>query len=143
MDCASIRSRAAIRWVTPVSFAKYILACALLTVVPVSGAAARKKSARAALNPPIDLNTASPKDLQSLPGVGPAIAKRIIAGRPYASVTELAKAGVSRKTINTITPMVTAAGSAQAATGLARPKPSPPMPGMVWVNLETKRYHIE
>src|SRR5262249_50728986 len=111
---------------------------------------------------PVNLNTASQADLEALPGVGPATAKKIIAGRPYASVADLAKAGVPKNTIAKITPMVTggtasappaatATPPAQAASGTTR-TPSvptattgqqPPVKGMVWVNLSTKVYHKE
>ena len=65
---------------------------------------------------PVDLNTASEKDLEALPGVGPATAKKIVAGRPYASVSDLSKAGVSASTISKISSMVTVSGSAAAAS---------------------------
>src|SRR5262249_43627879 len=50
----------------------------------------------------LDLNRASEKDLEALPGVGPATAKKIIAGRPYTSVQDLARAGVPQSTIDKI-----------------------------------------
>ena len=41
----------------------------------------------------VDLNSASEKDLDSLPGVGPVTAKKIIEHRPYQSVNDVAKPG--------------------------------------------------
>lgn len=41
------------------------------------------------LGEPVDPNTASSTALQAIPGIGPATAARIVAGRPYRSVHEL------------------------------------------------------
>jgi len=140
---------------------------------PPAAAAASKetskttsKSTAMASNGPIDLNTASQKDLESLPGVGEATAKKIIAGRPYSSVADLSHAGVSKSTIEKISALVVAGGgraaspsraSAPAAPAAAGPASSsssggpsemapyqaPPRAGMVWVNTATKVYHYE
>lgn len=63
----------------------------------------------------ININSASAKDLESLPGVGPATAKKIIDNRPYKSVDELTKAGLSKKAIDKLRPMVTVGSAAPAA----------------------------
>jgi len=49
---------------------------------------------------PLDLNKAAAEDLQQLSGVGPELAKRIVAARPYKSVDELTKVhGIGPKTL--------------------------------------------
>ncbi len=46
----------------------------------------------------LDLNTASEKELQSIKGIGPVLAARIIAGRPYKTVDDLLKVkGIGQK----------------------------------------------
>jgi DNA uptake protein ComE-like DNA-binding protein len=53
----------------------------------------------------VSLNTASEKELQTIKGIGPVLAKRIIAGRPYRTVDDLLKVkGISPKKIETIRP---------------------------------------
>jgi hypothetical protein len=108
----------------------------------------------------VDLNAASQQELEGLPSVGPATAKKIIAGRPYKSVDELSKAGVSDKQIEEIAQLVTVTGKTATdnpdadRTGAARtagagakrgesevPARVPPRKGMVWVNTDTKVYH--
>jgi competence protein ComEA len=45
----------------------------------------------------IDINTASESDLESLRGIGPVMAKKIIQGRPYKSKDELARRNIIPK----------------------------------------------
>jgi len=46
----------------------------------------------------LDLNTATEKELQSIKGIGPVLAERIIAGRPYKTVDDLLKVkGIGQK----------------------------------------------
>lgn len=84
----------------------------------------------------VDLNTASAKELEALPGVGEATAKKIIAGRPYSSVEDLSHAGVSASTIQKISPLVVAGAHRRASSNRApvpasssAPPPPPPATG--------------
>ena len=53
----------------------------------------------------LDLNTASKKELQSIKGIGPVLAERIIAGRPYRTVDDLLKEkGIGSKKLEDIRP---------------------------------------
>jgi DNA uptake protein ComE-like DNA-binding protein len=126
------------------------------------------KAAPAAPAGKTDLNTASQKELEDLPGVGAATAKKIIAGRPYSSVADLSRAGVPARTVEKIGPLVAVSGKAsgQAASSSSAPAPGPapaarkagvsapaassvepaqpaPVRGMVWVNTDTKVFHRE
>lgn len=85
------------------------------TATPAASPKASPKSTKAAPAGPVDLNTASEKELESLPGVGPATAKKILAGRPYATVDDLAKAGVAASTIAKLKPNATVSAAAPAA----------------------------
>jgi competence protein ComEA len=43
---------------------------------------------------PLDINTATARQLDALPGFGPAYTRRIIAGRPYTAKNQLVTRGV-------------------------------------------------
>ncbi len=58
---------------------------------------------------PLDVNRATEPELTRLPGVGPALASRIVAARPFADVDELRRVkGVRRATLERLRPHVTA-----------------------------------
>lgn len=58
---------------------------------PMATPAAKKDAAPAPKVELIDINRASAKDLDALPGIGEARTKAIIAGRPYKSKDELTR----------------------------------------------------
>ena len=155
-----------------------VLACGVMTSSVLAGQTSKKSTTSkesaagstspATTNAKVDLNTASEKELDSLPGVGTATAKKIVAGRPYSSVDDLSKAGLSARVISKIAPLVTVSGataataSTKASTPLSQPSspapskpvPAPPArtassstsqgtpgPGTVWVNLDSGVYH--
>lgn len=67
-----------------------------------------KSTTKATPEQKIDINTATPSELQTLPGVGKATANKIISNRPYSSVADLKKAGLSSKAIQKIEPLASA-----------------------------------
>jgi hypothetical protein len=52
----------------------------------------------------IDLNSASLAELETLPEITPDYARKIIAGRPYQSISEVERTGVPRQIIEQISP---------------------------------------
>ncbi|RIH85227.1 ComE operon protein 1 [Meiothermus luteus] len=55
----------------------------------------------------VSLNTASQAEIESLPGVGPTLARRIIENRPYRSVEELERVkGIGPKLLERLKPLV-------------------------------------
>jgi competence protein ComEA len=51
-------------------------------------------AAPASKGEPLDLNTATPDQLKTLPGIGDAYAKRIVDGRPYTMKNQLTQRGI-------------------------------------------------
>lgn len=94
------------------------------------------KSPMAAVN----LNSADEATLQSLPGVGPALSKQIVAGRPFTSVDDLAKVkGIGPAKLAALRKLVTVGGATAtaataatttttAAAGMVAPPSSVPRP---------------
>ena len=81
-----------------------------------------KKAEKAAIasGGKVDLNSASAAELEALPGVGAATAKKIIANRPYSSVADLSRAGVSASTMNKIRDKVQVGSAARAERAAER-----------------------
>lgn len=88
----------------------------------------KKSGGKTAPASPVDINNASQADLVKVPGIGDATAKKIIGGRPYASVADLSKAGLSARQIADLTPMLKAGPASVGASAMAKSTPPPPVP---------------
>lgn len=77
-------------------------------VAPAAASAIEEpKGVAAASLGPININTASKEVLMTLPGIGPSYAEKILAGRPFSSIDELAKVkGIGPKTMEKLRPLV-------------------------------------
>ncbi|MEZ0348015.1 MAG: ComEA family DNA-binding protein [Thermus sp.] len=96
----------------------YLLAVTLLAllslwpkVAPSSKAVRVETYVQAAFSPPppepVSLNRASLEELESLPGVGPVLARRIVEGRPYGRVEDLLRVkGIGPATLERLRPYV-------------------------------------
>ncbi|GFE57872.1 helix-hairpin-helix domain-containing protein [Geobacter sp. AOG1] len=146
-------------------FLSIIMIMSLSVVCQAETKAAPKADAKkAGATAKVDVNSASSAELEKLPGIGAATAKKIIAGRPYAAVGDLARAGVPAKTIEKITPLVVVGSAAAvpakpaapkalslpaaatpqagAAAKSVKPATAPPVgKDTVWVNTDSKIYH--
>ena len=96
-----------------ISFVLLMSAVMILGMGVTPAQAAKKADAQKSIAALVDINSATQKELEDIKGVGPAMAKKIIAGRPYKSVDELTKAGISAKAVEAMKPFVTV-GKAQA-----------------------------
>lgn len=98
-----------------------ILVVAAITTPVAQGQAAKSpgpaKAGKTGKNGPVDVNSADEKTLETLPGVGPSLAGKIIAGRPYHNLEDLKKVkGLSQSKLDAIKNDVTF-GLATAAAG--------------------------
>src|SRR5262245_25636926 len=84
-----------------------------LVLVPVLAAMASAAPAAAA-SKKVNINTATETELEALPGVGPATAAKIVSGRPFSSIDDLSRVGVSASNIEKLKKVATA-GKSHAA----------------------------
>ena len=71
-----------------------ILAATALSAAPTARVGGKSASPTQPSAPLLDINTAALTQLKSLPGMGEAYARRIIAGRPYTAKNQLVTRGV-------------------------------------------------
>jgi competence protein ComEA len=62
----------------------------------------------------VNINSATQAELETVPGIGPSLAARIIAGRPYESIDDLVRvSGIGERSLTGMRPFVTTGSEAQ------------------------------
>lgn len=97
--------------------------CAVLLVAALAGADGERSSQHGVVN----VNTATAEQLQLLPGIGPALAKRIIefreANGPFEKVDELvAVRGIGEKSLAKLRPYVVTSGATDLTEKVRSPR---------------------
>jgi competence protein ComEA len=105
------------------------LALSIAAAAPQKKAASPAKPPAAAKEAPakLDINSAFQVELEKLPGINRALAKKIIANRPYRALDDLKRVGVPADTIEKIRPLVVVeesmGGSHPSLPKMPAPKP--------------------
>jgi competence protein ComEA len=94
-----------------------VVAATALVMIFTQGAALPAAKVNA-----VDINSATQAELEAVKGIGPVTAKKIIDNRPYKSLTDLKKAGLSSKEITSFKPYLTAKPAAATASPAAAPQ---------------------
>jgi len=98
-----------------------LLAPAAASSTPAPEATVQETPARPAATDQVDLNTATPAQLEALPGIGPATARRIVEHRekhgPLAKIEDLMQVkGIGEKAFLRLRPLLTVGKAAERPT---------------------------
>lgn len=71
----------------------------------------------------VDLNTGTLAEIETLPGITPAYAKKIVAGRPYQVIEDLERAGIPHQIVQEISPPAIIRRTERVSPPPSTPKP--------------------
>jgi competence ComEA-like helix-hairpin-helix protein len=109
-DCESV----AVPW-SWIFLAVLMLGTTMIWVMSESTAASRRPIVKADVHR-IDINTASLAELESLPGIGSALAQMIVAARPFSAAEDLIRVrGIGAASFERLRPLITASQGRRAA----------------------------
>jgi hypothetical protein len=72
--------------------------------MPKAGTSGMPPGAKFVEHKVVELNSATLAEVETLPGITPDYAQKIIAGRPYQSMADLARTGIPRSILDDISP---------------------------------------